>query len=63
MYIVRYRTHGPWQSEPCANWEAADHLSSSLAKTYSEVVVDLHIQAMRYRHGKLEAVDTRGIKK
>ncbi len=62
MYTVRYRTHGPWQSEVVETWEEADHLSSKLSRTYLEVVVDLHIETCRYKNGLLQHVELRGTK-
>jgi hypothetical protein len=53
MFVVRYRTLGPWQSERVDKWEEADHMAAELAKTYGEVVVDFHFEAVRYSKGKL----------
>lgn len=49
MFVVRYRTMGPWQSERVDSWEDADHMAAELSKTYGEVVVDFHKECLRYQ--------------
>lgn len=57
VYVIRYRTHGPWQSERVEGtdtetaWQAAVRLSEELSKSYTDVVVDMHREMVRYRNG------------
>lgn len=53
MYVVRYRTHGPWQSEPRDTSEAAMELANELSKGYKHVVVDYHEQLLEFKDGQL----------
>lgn len=51
MYIVRYRTYGPWQTEHYPVHSEAFAAAVHFAKTYTDVVLDEHREVLRWRNG------------
>lgn len=59
MYVIRYRTLGPWQSEPVhpESGETDDDYRVRALRFaaeyagYGEVVLDLHVEVARWKNG------------
>lgn len=58
-YVIKYRTHAPWQSEAIEGDRSqtmikaqAIHRAWELSKSYRHVVLDYHEEIAHYRDGE-----------